>query len=69
MRTTKSKSKAIDLERGNEFRGIHRKSPLPTQYGFICSNCDRRWGEKQRGGYVDIRRCKTCPPLKMAAIN
>lgn len=66
---TRSKSAAIDLERGNEFRSKYRKAVLPTAYGFICSNCERRWGERQRDGYVDIRRCKTCPPLKMAAIN
>lgn len=35
----------------------------PSEYGFLCSNCFKRYGKPQRGGFVDITRCPKCPSL------
>lgn len=35
----------------------------PESYGFLCPHCNSRWGEPQRGGYIDVMRCAKCPSL------
>lgn len=31
---------------------------------YICSACNKRWGEPEAHGFMDVKRCPECPPLK-----
>lgn len=59
-------SKDVD----NEQLGLYR-DPLmhivycfrendPTEYGFICPECFKRYGKAEK--YIEVKRCDTCPP-------
>lgn len=47
-----------------ETRKMQRgRETLPEKYGYICANCNKRYGKPQPGFWVDIVRCDTCPKL------
>ena len=37
----------------------------PKQYGMICPCCNKRYGNPERLGFIDVRRCGNCPSLAM----
>lgn len=52
----------------NQYKDAHSrprfiKSNDPSVYGYICPRCNKRYGEAQMGGYIDVVRCSKCPPL------
>jgi hypothetical protein len=34
----------------------------PAVYGFICPQCQKRWGELN-GKEINVMRCDDCPPF------
>jgi len=34
-------------------------------YRWLCSHCNKRWGEPAKNGMIDIKRCAKCPPLRV----
>lgn len=36
----------------------------PKEYGHICPGCQKRYGQKQGRGFVDVLRCKECPTFE-----
>jgi DNA-directed RNA polymerase subunit RPC12/RpoP len=35
----------------------------PSEYGYICPHCQRRYGARQHLGVVDVVRCTQCPSM------
>jgi len=33
----------------------------PKEYGAVCPCCNKRYGSPQRRGFIDVRRCSSCP--------
>lgn len=36
----------------------------PKTYGKICPHCNKRYGNANSLGYIEIIRCGTCPKFK-----
>lgn len=32
----------------------------PAVYGFICSYCNKRFGQPNKDGSIEVIRCETC---------
>lgn len=53
---------------GNAFRPadstkLQLRPQDPVFYGYLCPRCNSRYGEPQRNGAIDVKRCKDCPTL------
>ncbi len=43
---------------------LRKNDTDPKTYGSICPHCNKRYGEPNRLGYIEIMRCGTCPKFK-----
>ena len=49
----------------SDYQPKYLKRVDPKEYGYICGNCSKRFGDKQPSGWIDVKRCKDCEKTVM----